>query len=95
MKTHHFFWSLIRALPWLYMFNCLSITLVFVFDMIAGLVAQNFFDRLTAHTANTGLWWIAALLLLSGAGRIAFLAGWSTSFTGFIGRSHQPFARRR
>src|SRR5581483_11926785 len=84
MKTHHFFWSLIRSLPWLYVLNCISITLVFVFDMIAGLMAQNFFDRLTAHTVNTSLWWIAALLLLSGAGRIAFLAGCQVTNSPFM-----------
>jgi ATP-binding cassette subfamily B protein len=76
MKTPRFFWSLIRFLPWFYIFNCLFIVLVFIFEMISGLVARTFFDNLTAHAhGDLGLWWIAALLLLSAAGRLAFLAG--------------------
>lgn len=84
MKTHHFFWSLIRSLPWLYICNCISITLVFIFSMIVGLVAQSFFDQLTAHTVNTALWWIAALVVLSGAGRLLFLLGCQVTNSPFM-----------
>ncbi|MBO0780613.1 MAG: ABC transporter ATP-binding protein [Ktedonobacteraceae bacterium] len=72
MKAWRYFWGLIRFQPWNYALNCLAIVLVFVFSQIPGLLAQNFFDRL-ATPQGPDLWWIAALLLMSFAGRIAFL----------------------
>ena len=45
MKAWRFFASMIRFLPWYYSLNTLSITLVFLFEMIPGLVARDFFDR--------------------------------------------------
>lgn len=85
MKTWHFFGSLIRFLPWLYTLNCLSIILVFVFEMIPGLIARSFFDLLTAHTlSNLNLWEFAALFALSGAGRLVFLTGCQLTNSPFI-----------
>ncbi len=85
MKTYRFFWSLVRFLPWLYILNCISINMVFVFDMIVGLAARSFFDQLTARAhGNIDLWWIAALFLLSGAGRITFLLGCQVTNSPFM-----------
>src|SRR5437879_1343950 len=76
MKAWRFFASMIRFLPWYYSLNTLSIVLVFLFQMIPGLVARDFFDRLTAHTQSSlNFWWIGVLFLLVGAGRVVFLAG--------------------
>ncbi|GHO59692.1 ABC transporter ATP-binding protein [Ktedonobacter robiniae] len=76
MKAWRFFWHLIRFQPWYYLLNCLSIVLVFIFEMIPGLISQRFFDSLTVHSLNEQLLWsIAALFLASGLGRLTFLAG--------------------
>ena len=76
MKAWRFFWHLIRFQPWYYLLNCLSIVLVFIFEMIPGLISQRFFDSLTVHSLNEQLLWsIAALFLVSGLGRLTFLAG--------------------
>src|SRR5579859_797788 len=76
MKTWRFFSSLISFRPWLFSVNCFSIILVFAFEMLAGFAAQNFFDRLALRgQPDLGLWWIAALLLMSAAGRIVFVLG--------------------
>jgi ATP-binding cassette subfamily B protein len=76
LKTWRFFLRLISFRPWFYFINCFSIVIVFVFSMLPGFVAQNFFNRLTAHAhGDLGLWWVAALLLTSAFGRIAFLVG--------------------
>lgn len=76
MKAWRFFASMIRFLPWYFSLNTLCIILVFLFEMIPGLVAQNFFDSLATHTqGNLNFWWIAVLFLLVGIGRIVFLAG--------------------
>lgn len=76
MKAWRFFASMIRFLPWYYGLNTLSIILVFLFQMIPGLVAQNFFDRLTTHTQGSlNFWWIAVLFLCVAAGHLVFLSG--------------------
>ncbi len=79
MKTWRFFLTLIQRFPLFYLFNSLSIVLVFIFEMIVGLIARSFFDTLSAHIPGgvtyTYLWWIAALLLLSGLGHVVFIAG--------------------
>ncbi|GHO46637.1 ABC transporter ATP-binding protein [Ktedonospora formicarum] len=76
MKAWRCFWYLIRFQPWYFALNCLSIVLVFIFEMIVGLIVQRFFDSLTANSLSSQLLWsIAALLLASALGRIIFLAG--------------------
>ena len=76
MKAWRFFLSLIAFRPWLFLFNCLSIILVFVFEMLVGFAAQDFFNNLTtSQHGNLALWWVAALLLASAAGRAIFLLG--------------------
>lgn len=76
MRTWRFFLSLIKFRPWFYILNCLSIILVFLFDMLPGFAAQDFFNRLTAgaHT-DLELWWLAALLLASALGHAIFSLG--------------------
>lgn len=74
MKTWRFFISLIKFQPWFYVFNCLGIVLVFLCEMLAGFAAQAFFNNLTASAhGDLALWWIAALLFGSAAGRIICL----------------------
>jgi len=76
MKTWRFFLNLILFRPWLFLGNCFSILAVFVFEMLTGFAAQDFFNQLTANAhGNLDLWWIAALLFASAAGRAVFLLG--------------------
>ncbi|MGH2509402.1 MAG: hypothetical protein ACRDHZ_18650, partial [Ktedonobacteraceae bacterium] len=76
MKTWRFFVSLVTFQPWPYIFNCLCIILVFLCEMLAGFAAQAFFNNLTASAhGDLALWWIAALLFGSAAGRIICLFG--------------------
>jgi ATP-binding cassette subfamily B protein len=76
MKAWHLFVSMIRFLPWYFSLNALCIILVFLFEMIPGLLARDFFDHLTTHTQGSlNFWWIAALFLLVGVSRVVFLAG--------------------
>ncbi len=75
-RTWRFFWSLVRFRPRLFWINCAAITLLFVNEMIPGLIAREFFDRLAARgTEPIGLWWMIALLVMAAAGRIVFLFG--------------------
>ncbi|HEY1353893.1 MAG TPA: ABC transporter ATP-binding protein [Ktedonobacteraceae bacterium] len=76
MKAWRFFLSLITLRPWLFLGNWFSIILLFVFEMLAGFAARDFFDRLTASAhADLTLWWVAILLLGSAAGRVIFSLG--------------------
>ncbi len=75
VPTGRFLWSLVRYRPWLFWINSLSITLLFVAEMVPGFVARDFFDRLAATQGRLDLWWYSALLLMSAAGRIIFLVG--------------------
>ena len=75
VATGRFLWSLVRYRPWLFWLNSLSITLLFVMEMVPGFVSRDFFDRLAATHGNLDLWWFVALLLMSALGRIVFLVG--------------------
>ncbi|MDQ2806347.1 MAG: ABC transporter ATP-binding protein/permease [Chloroflexota bacterium] len=75
VPTGRFLWSLMRYRPGLFWLNSLSITLLFVMEMVPGFVSRDFFDRLAATHGNLDLWWFVALLLMSAAGRIVFLVG--------------------
>ena len=76
MKTWRFFCSLIAFRPWFFVLNCLCIILVFVFEMLAGFAALDFFNNLTASAhGDLGLWWVGALLFVSAAGRGIFALG--------------------
>ncbi len=75
VPTGRFLWSLVRYRPRLFWLNSLSITLLFVMEMVPGFVSRDFFDRLAATHGNLDLWWYVALLLMSAAGRIVFLTG--------------------
>lgn len=76
MKAWRFFLSLITFRPWLFAGNWLSIILLFVFEMLAGFAARDFFDRLTASAhGDLTLWWIATLLIVSAVGRVIFSLG--------------------
>lgn len=74
MKPWQFYWSMIRFMPKYYAINCLAITLLFVLEMLPGLVAREFFNRLAAQPpVDLALWWLTIILLFSAAGRIGFL----------------------
>jgi ATP-binding cassette subfamily B protein len=76
MKTWRFFLRLIMFRPWLFLGNWLSIILLFVFEMLAGFAARDFFNQLTASAhGDLTLWWVAILLLVSAAGRVIFSLG--------------------
>jgi len=85
MKAWRFFLSFIVFRPWLFIGNWLSILLLFVFEMLAGFAARDFFDRLTAgvHT-DLALWWVATLLIVSAAGRVIFSLGCQLTNVPFI-----------
>lgn len=85
MKTRQFLWRLVRFQPWFYALNCLSVTLVIVLEMVPGLIARQVFDGLAAHLQVEAIFWqLAALLLLSGLGRIVFLFGCQLTNAPFI-----------
>ena len=76
MKTWQFFWRLIWFAPRLYWLNMLSITLLMLTEMAPGLVAREFFNRLTDHAAlDVGLWSLIALLVTAALARIVFIIG--------------------
>lgn len=85
MKSWRFFWSLVRFRPWLFWINCAAITLLFVNEIIPGLVAREFFNRLAADgQQDLGLWWMIALLVMAAAGRIVFLFGLALTNVPFV-----------
>jgi ATP-binding cassette subfamily B protein len=85
MKTWRFFLSLIAFRPWLFIGNWFSIILLFVFEMLAGFAARDFFDRLTAGAhGDLALWWVATLLIVSAAGRVIFSLGCQLTNAPFI-----------
>ncbi|HMA35159.1 MAG TPA: ABC transporter ATP-binding protein [Chloroflexia bacterium] len=74
MTSARFLWQLIRFRPRLFWVNCLAITLLFLFELVPGLVARDFFDRLSTGRP-IDLWWLLALLLMAAAGHIACMVG--------------------
>ena len=85
MRIWRLFWSMITFRPWLFGINCAAITLLFINELIPGLVAREFFNRLpAAGQADIGLWWLVALLLMSAAGRVVFLFGLALTNMPFI-----------
>lgn len=73
VSTGRFLWALVRYRPWLFWINCLGIVFLFVTAMVPGLVAREFFNRLTAHSTDLGLPMLLAWLLMSALGRTAAL----------------------
>lgn len=85
MKTGQFLWRLVRFQPWFYALNCLFVTLVIVLEMVPGLIARQVFDGLAAHLpVEATFWQLAAILLLSGLGRIMFLFGCQLTNAPFV-----------
>jgi ATP-binding cassette subfamily B protein len=85
MKAWRFFLSFITFRPWLFIGNWFSIILLFVFEMLAGFAARDFFDRLTAGVhSDLALWWVATLLIVSAAGRVIFSLGCQLTNAPFI-----------
>ncbi|MDQ3854863.1 MAG: ABC transporter ATP-binding protein/permease [Chloroflexota bacterium] len=84
-RAWRFWWSMVRFRPWLFWINCTCITLLFLNEMVPGLVSRWFFDRLASNGAQElGLWWLIALLVMSALGRIAFLFGLALTNVPFI-----------
>ncbi|GCE45502.1 ATP-binding cassette subfamily B protein [Thermosporothrix hazakensis] len=85
LQTWHFFWSLIRFRPWHFSLNSLFITLLFILEIIPGLIIREFFQRLSAEQLSSStLWWIATLLIVPALGRITFLFGCQLTNAPFI-----------
>ncbi len=49
MKTWQFYWRLVRYVPWAYAINLAAIVVVFLFEMAPGLIAREFFNRLSGR----------------------------------------------
>lgn len=85
MKNRQFLWRLIGFQPWFYTLNCLCIALVIILEMVPGLIAQQVFDGLAANLQlSTTFWQLAAILLLSGLGRIVFFLGCQLTNAPFV-----------
>jgi len=68
--------QLIRYRPWHYWLNIICITTVMLIEMVPGLVARTFFDRLGARAPfDWGLWWLLLVLPLAGLVRITVTFG--------------------
>lgn len=85
MKTWQFFWRLISFRPLFYILNCTSIILLILCEMAPGLVAQNFFQQLTANGGrDINFWLLGGLLLLAALGSATFLVGCQLTNAPFI-----------
>lgn len=85
MKTWRYMWRLMRYEPWFYWINMLCIIMVFVLGMAPGLIARSYFDFLDGKIAlDGGVWWLAALLMMTTLGQIAFNMGLGLTNTPFM-----------
>ncbi|WP_054957890.1 ABC transporter ATP-binding protein [Paenibacillus dakarensis] len=76
MKTRHFFWSLIKYRPGLYLLNLLAWSLIHMAPLVPGLLTKAYFDYLEGNISlSYGAWGIAALLVGAALGRIAIIFG--------------------
>ncbi len=78
-----YLWRLVRFQPWFWALNALALILLVLLEMVPGLVARDFFNRLAAKSHAAGgmyaalswLWWPVAFLMLSALGRAVCLIG--------------------
>ncbi|MDB5080507.1 MAG: transporter ATP-binding protein [Chloroflexi bacterium] len=73
MKTWQYIWHLVRFRPVLYLLSSLLASIFFyVFPLIPGLIAQQFFNMLSRNApADLGLWSLIALFVAAQLGAIA------------------------
>jgi ATP-binding cassette subfamily B protein len=85
MKTWWYYWRLMRYVPWIYAINLAAIIVVFLLEMAPGLIAREFFNRLSgAAHIGLGLWELVALLIASAVARIMFLLLLPATNTTFV-----------
>src|SRR5687768_5440705 len=85
MKTWWYYWRLMRYVPWIYTINLAAIIVVFLLEMAPGLIAREFFNRLSgAAHIGLGLWELVALLVASAVARIMFLLLLPATNTTFV-----------
>lgn len=84
MRPWRYWWALIQYRPKLFWMNCTCIVLLFLVEIVPGLVARDFFNRLEAGGQNLGLLWLLALLLSFALGHVVFLFGLAFTNVPFI-----------
>jgi ATP-binding cassette subfamily B protein len=72
MKNWRYIWQLIRFRPFLYLLSgLLASTFFYIFPLVPGLIAQQFFNRLSQNAqADLGLWSLIGLFFAAEIGRI-------------------------
>ena len=77
MKPWQYILRLARFRPWLYLLSgLLASTMFYLFPLVPGLIARQFFDTLSgAAPARIGLWGLIALLVGTGIARVTAIVG--------------------
>lgn len=72
MKTWRYIWQLIRFRPFLYLLSgLLASTFFYIFPLVPGLIAQQFFNQLSQNArADLSLWSLIGLFFAAEMGRI-------------------------
>lgn len=85
VPTWWFLWQMIRYRPWHYWLNVACITAVLLIEMIPGLIARAFFDRLASNAPlDWGLWWLLIVLPITAVVRVVVTFGLILTNTPFI-----------
>jgi len=83
LSPRYTLWRLARYKPWLYLASGLFASVMFyLFPLLPGLVIRRFFDALVASPADASVWWMVALLVGIGIGRVTALAAASVAENG-------------
>lgn len=70
LKTYQYLWGLMRYRPWLYLSNALIWIILHMVPLLPGLIAQQFFNRLThVGRINSELWLLIATLVALALGQ--------------------------
>ncbi|MDQ6662605.1 MAG: ABC transporter transmembrane domain-containing protein [Chloroflexota bacterium] len=76
MKTYQFVWRMICYRPWLYLVDMVLWACIHVSPILPGLIAQQFFNTLSAQKQLSGdIWLLIVLLLATASGRVVLVFG--------------------
>ncbi len=76
MKTYQFVWRMICYRPWLYLVDMVLWACIHISPILPGLIAQQFFNTLSAQKQLSGdIWLLIVLLLATASGRVVLVFG--------------------
>jgi ATP-binding cassette, subfamily B, bacterial len=75
VKTVKYIWELMKYRPWLYLVNCILWMLIHISPLIPGLIAKEFFDKLTKNaTLDSSVWGLLVLIVIVAISRVVLIS---------------------